>query len=243
MADYRIDDLARTVGTTVRNIRAYQDRGLLHPPKLLGRAGIYSDSHVRRLRRILSLLQRGYASAQIHELLDAWDNGRDLGQVIDLEGAVTDPWSDEVPVEMLRTELARRVGGDEHVDRLAAIGWVEHEGDVSTFRSARLLSVFERVVALGWPQADLIDLYESMDASLSGVADRLVETASRHLISEHGDTWVPSGSEAPEAASMFGELRHSTLVTVREMLAKSMEESMKRALDEHLARVAAAGRT
>ena len=29
MAEYRIDDLARAAGTTVRNVRAYQDRGLL----------------------------------------------------------------------------------------------------------------------------------------------------------------------------------------------------------------------
>ena len=32
--DYRIDELAREAGTTVRNVRAYQDRGLLPPPRL-----------------------------------------------------------------------------------------------------------------------------------------------------------------------------------------------------------------
>ena len=43
MAEYRIDDLAREAGTTVRNVRVYQDRGLLPPPRREGRAGIYSD--------------------------------------------------------------------------------------------------------------------------------------------------------------------------------------------------------
>ncbi|MFB9386717.1 MerR family transcriptional regulator [Pseudonocardia petroleophila] len=37
--EYRIDELAHTAGTTVRNIRAYQDRGLLPPPRRVGRVG------------------------------------------------------------------------------------------------------------------------------------------------------------------------------------------------------------
>ena len=50
MAEYRIDDLAREAGTTVRNVRVYQDRGLLPPPRREGRAGIYTDVHLGRLR-------------------------------------------------------------------------------------------------------------------------------------------------------------------------------------------------
>ena len=71
MAEYRIDDLARRVGTTARNIRAYQQHDLPHPPRLLGRVGVCSDAHVRRLRPILSLLRRGYDAPQIQELLEA----------------------------------------------------------------------------------------------------------------------------------------------------------------------------
>lgn len=44
MTEYRIDELARLAGSTVRNIRAYQDRGLLPPPRLAGRVGLYDDS-------------------------------------------------------------------------------------------------------------------------------------------------------------------------------------------------------
>ncbi|MFC6932855.1 MerR family transcriptional regulator [Actinomadura yumaensis] len=32
MAEYRIDDLAHAAGSTVRNIRAYQDRGCCRRP-------------------------------------------------------------------------------------------------------------------------------------------------------------------------------------------------------------------
>ena len=50
MADYRIDDLARAAGTTVRNVRAYQERGLLPPPRREGRVALYGDAHLARHR-------------------------------------------------------------------------------------------------------------------------------------------------------------------------------------------------
>src|SRR5699024_10415430 len=57
------EELARTADTTVRNVRAYQDRGLLPPPERRGRSGIYSDVHLARLRIIGQLLKRGYTLA------------------------------------------------------------------------------------------------------------------------------------------------------------------------------------
>ena len=44
MAEYRIDDLARAAGTSVRNVRVYQDRDLLAPPVRRGRTAIYGDT-------------------------------------------------------------------------------------------------------------------------------------------------------------------------------------------------------
>ena len=38
--EFTIDELARVAGTTVRNVRAYQDRALLAPPERRGRAGV-----------------------------------------------------------------------------------------------------------------------------------------------------------------------------------------------------------
>ena len=55
--EFSIDALARETGSTVRNIRAYQDRGLLPPPERRGRKGIYNDAHLSRLRIINRLLE------------------------------------------------------------------------------------------------------------------------------------------------------------------------------------------
>jgi DNA-binding transcriptional MerR regulator len=92
---YRIDDLARMAGTTVRNVRAYQDRGLLPPPRREGRVGWYAESHLARLRVIGELLARGYTLANIGELLAGWEEGRDLSQLLGLPAALVAPWFEE----------------------------------------------------------------------------------------------------------------------------------------------------
>ncbi|RYF34230.1 MAG: MerR family transcriptional regulator, partial [Comamonadaceae bacterium] len=82
---YRIDDLAQASNVTVRNIRAYQERGLLHAPRREGRVAIFDDSHLSRLKIISSMLERGYTSGHITEMLGAWESGRDLADVLGLE--------------------------------------------------------------------------------------------------------------------------------------------------------------
>ena len=47
-SEYSIDELARVAGTTVRNVRAYQDRGILPPPERRGRNGVYNHTHLAR---------------------------------------------------------------------------------------------------------------------------------------------------------------------------------------------------
>ena len=97
MAEYRIDELARLADASVRNIRVYQDRGLLAPPRRQGRVGIYTDAHLARLRLIGQLLRRGYTFANIAELLATWERGGDMAEIFDFESVIGDPWSDEVP--------------------------------------------------------------------------------------------------------------------------------------------------
>ena len=88
--EFTIDELARASETTVRNIRAYQDRGLLPPPELRGRKGYYFNSHLARLRVISGLLDRGYSLNSIKDLIDALENGIDLRHLMGLESASLD---------------------------------------------------------------------------------------------------------------------------------------------------------
>ncbi len=238
MAEYRIDDLARRVGTTARNIRAYQQRGLLHPPRLLGRVGVYSETHVRRLRRILSLLSRGYDAPQIQELLDAWDRGLDIEYVLDLEEVITEPWSVEDPVPLPADDLAHRVGDERTIERLEALGWLERTSDGAVFQSRRLLESFEEAHDLGWSREELVGLYESLTREFDAVADDFVSTAAQRLIADRGPTWVPEGEQSEELAFLLVRLRRLTLTTVRVMLAGALERRTRQEVQAHLDRVA-----
>ena len=143
--EYRVDELARLAGTTVRNVRAYQDRGLLPPSRREGRVAWYSDAHVARLRIVGQLLERGYTLSNIGELLGAWESGQDVGDLLGLEAALAAPWSDETPTILTIEELTSLFGFDDGEPDVQAIelaldqGVLEENGDAFLVRKPRVL--------------------------------------------------------------------------------------------------------
>lgn len=83
----RIEDLAQATGATVRNIRVYQEKGLLPPPVRKGRTALYGPDHQRRLEVVLRLLDRGYTFATIDELFTADRLGLTLSELIAAENS------------------------------------------------------------------------------------------------------------------------------------------------------------
>jgi DNA-binding transcriptional MerR regulator len=88
VAQYRITELAQVSGVNERNIRAYRERGLLDPPRRVGRMAIYDDAHLAQLRVIDQLLNRGFTSAHICDFFAAVRSGRDLADVLGLHDAL-----------------------------------------------------------------------------------------------------------------------------------------------------------
>jgi DNA-binding transcriptional MerR regulator len=89
-AEYTIDELARVADTTVRSVRVYHERGLLPSPELRGRIGYYGSAHLHRLQTISRLLSRGMKLNGIRELLEAWDRGDGLAEVLGVPGQSPD---------------------------------------------------------------------------------------------------------------------------------------------------------
>ena len=73
--EYTVEQLAVSAKTSVRNIRNYQEKGLLAPPRLQGRKGFYSNQHLSRLKLITGMIERGYGVNAIRELLTALEAG------------------------------------------------------------------------------------------------------------------------------------------------------------------------
>ncbi|WP_020671013.1 MerR family transcriptional regulator [Amycolatopsis nigrescens] len=237
MAEYRIDELARLAGTTTRNVRAYQDRGILPPPRREGRVGIYTDAHLARLRLIGSLLRRGYASAQISELLSGWEQGKNLGEVLGLEEAINSPWTDEIPAYLPTDQVRELLGGDEQFDRVVRLGLLEPDGERCLVTSPQLLSGFTELTGSGFSIGELIELYEDIAPAVDVVARRMVEAGASRLIAEHGDAWLPEKDEVAEVTQLLRQLRLVAMSSVQGILGHALERNIESVLGEHLARV------
>ncbi|MEM9331854.1 MAG: MerR family DNA-binding transcriptional regulator [Pseudomonadota bacterium] len=69
---YRIGDLAREFDVSLRTLRFYEDRGLLHP-KRSGSTRLYSRKDRKRLKIILLIKSLGFSLVDIEEMLKLYD--------------------------------------------------------------------------------------------------------------------------------------------------------------------------
>lgn len=240
--EYRIDELAAMVGTTVRNVRAYQDRGLLPPPRRQGRVGWYSDQHAARLRLIAELLDRGYSLANIGELIDAWQQGQDLGELLGLEAALAGPWSDEVAVTVPAAELVERFGGTIDADTLREaheLGVLRLEGDVVHVNSPRLLEAGASLVQAGVPLHAVVTHGRALRADMERVAERFVELAMSELVAPLGDPIPPT--ELAHLTELVTRLRPLAQRAVDAELARAMERQVRVRLGDSVDRIGRSG--
>lgn len=203
--EYSIDELARVAGTTVRNVRAYQDRGLLPPPERRGRAGIYRQGHLSRLNVINQLLERGYTIANIKELLEAWESGQDLDHVLGLDSVLAGTWTEEIPVYMEPDEVAELFPRDltEDVLRKALeTGLFEVDGDRLRIPSPRLFNAGLELYNAGIPLAALLRELEVVRADVDRLTRSFVQLVVNHLVEPMTVDQLPS----PEEIARLGEI-------------------------------------
>lgn len=236
MEGYRIDELARAAGTTVRNVRAYQDRGLLPPPRREGRVGIYDEGHLARLRLIGELLGRGYTLANIAELVQAWESGKDLRDLLGLEVAVAGPWSDEVPGHVSADDLLALFGSEASIDatrRSIELGYLEPEGDGFRAPSPRQLGAAGELVAAGIPLDAVLDLAGELRDGVDRIAEGFVGLVTDHVLDAAGDALQPA--DVPRIAELIQRLRPLAQTVVDAELAKAMERHAQAQLGDRLA--------
>jgi DNA-binding transcriptional MerR regulator len=236
MGDYRIDELAREAGTTVRNVRAYQDRGLIAPPRREGRVGIYNDAHLSRLRMIGQLLDRGYSLANIGELIDTLQRGHDLGDLLGLGAALTSPWTDEQPTSTTAEELYRMFGGQENAETLAEavkLGFVEPDGERFRVPSPRLLHAGAELFAAGIPLDAIMRVARQLRRDVDRIASRFVSLVATNLFDPYGDA-LPPPEDVPRLAEIVQRLRPLAQMSVDAELAGAMARHTQAHLGKHL---------
>ena len=89
-----IDQVAAASGTTTRTVRSFQSMGLLDPPTLRGRTGLYGPHHIERLRAIVRLQAEGFSLQSLGLLFTAQARGASLTEVLGLGPSTVDAETD-----------------------------------------------------------------------------------------------------------------------------------------------------
>ncbi|MFS8200585.1 MerR family transcriptional regulator [Streptomyces sp. CWNU-52B] len=164
-----MEELAGKAGITVRTLRFYRERKLIPPPRREGRIAWYDEDHLARLRTIAALLERGHTLNGIAELAEAFDHGRDVGELLGL-GAPTE----ETPVRLSPEELADVFAGQATPENLAAsldLGYLATDGTDLVHISRRLLETSAALVREGVPLADILAAARRVRAHADALAE------------------------------------------------------------------------
>ena len=236
-AEYRVDDLAQAAQTTVRNVRAYQDQGLLPPPQRRGRVGIYSGEHLARLQLIGQLLERGYSIASIRELFEAWAQGRDLAQVLGLEQAIQGPEQPEQAARLEFAELQALFGeqlDDRVIERAQTLGLLEFAGDHLRIPSPKLFAAGVELYRAGIPLPALLDELAAIRGHVQQVSTGIVQMIAKQLVNPLLHSSLPHADDLERLSAQLLQLRPLVEQVVNAELARGLPEAANRELSERV---------
>jgi DNA-binding transcriptional MerR regulator len=211
-----IDELARVSGVTVRNIRAYQARGLLPPPQVKARTGYYGPGHEARLELIKDLQDEGVKLDTIKKLLDT--TGGSTEQVVHFIRTVRRLFAAEERQVVQTAELAERFGtGDtDLLKRGQKMGLLRELGD-DTFEevSPRLMNAASDLTGLGIPVERSLDVVEQLRKHADGIAKIYVDLFL-------GEIWQPfdaSGRPSDQWPRVYETIEQLRRISGEAMLA------------------------
>lgn len=237
--EYTIDELARAGNSTVRNVRAYQDRGLLAPPQRRGRVGIYTVEHLHRLQLINHLLARGYTLANIQELVEGLEKGQQLHDILGLERAISSPWSSEQPRLFSMPELLKMFGISAFAPSILAkvmrLGLLQPEGLSFRAPNPKILLAGAELTRAGIPLEDMLTIVEMLRANVERVADEMVQLVARILDRYNGG--LPPPEDVPRLVDLIWRFRPLANMAVDSEVSRALEMSANKFLGERVAQV------
>jgi DNA-binding transcriptional MerR regulator len=233
--EYRIEELARLAATTTRNIRVYRDRGLLHPPLRVGRIALFNDTHLTRLRLITSMLDRGYNIAHVHEMLSAWEQGKNLGDMLGLESAIAGSWASEKPDRMSVPEARSLIDDDGAFDRMVGLGVITVDDDVATVVRPKLIEAFNEIKQYGVSTEKLVDIHEQTAPLIDEISGILVRAGVEHVLTRiNPGAALPPDTEVAELITMLVRFRTQAVAAVSATLAFSIESTIESSVSQIL---------
>ena len=226
--DLTIDELAREVGLSVRNLRSHQARGLLPPPEVRKRVGYYGPEHVARVRLIQELQAEGMKLEGIKRLLD--ESGATSAGLLRVKHAAEAFESDEPSEIVSLEELGEKFAvGEESlalIKRAVKLGLLTPVGDeLYEVQSPSLMAAAEEVVARGISLPHALDLLADLQRYSRIVSEKLV----RLFVD---DVWKPF-SEAGRPNEQWEDIADA-MDRLRPIAAEAMLAVFRRTLSDEV---------
>jgi DNA-binding transcriptional MerR regulator len=205
MADLTIDELAERSGVTVRNIRFYAGRGLLPPPRLRGRTGLYGPDHLARLELVNELSALGFTLSAIESHLRRLPAGAGA-DALALHRALLRPWVPEQVEVLDRAELDRRAGrplADADVAALADLGAIDRlDGGRVRLHGPGALASALAMLDSGLPVALWRRAQRIVERHTTALADELMALFQEEVLQPYRDRGRPSAERARLAEAL-----------------------------------------
>lgn len=226
-----VEELALAAGVSVRTVRFYAGKGLVAPPLLRGRLGLYTVDHVARLQLVRDLQAKGFTLGAIAEYLERMPADASPADVA-VFGALLSPWVSDAPEELSLAEvegLAGRTLDDDALDALEAVGIVRRTAsDRLRLRRADL------ELGLAWlelelPRTMLERSRELIDEATRALAEDLGELLRRELLDPYLHGELPPG-QRETLSEVITRLKPLTIQAVM----TAMERSVDRAVRERV---------
>ncbi|TWD82325.1 MerR-like DNA binding protein [Kribbella amoyensis] len=188
-----VDQLAAKVGMTVRNVRAYAGRGLIPPPRLVGRTGYYGADHVARLTLVRELLGKGYTLAAVERMLTELPDG---ALALGVFETLVTPWTPAEPEVIDEHQLAERAGiphDPATIEKLIELGICERLDDGKLrIPNPDLLRTGLEVIKLGVPLDAIFEMLPKLFHQADEVAKIYVELFRGTVWRRFADAGLPA---------------------------------------------------
>lgn len=232
-----IDELALRTGTTVRNIRAQQSRGLLPPPKIRARTGYYGPEHIARVRMIQALQGEGFRLDAIQRLLDR--PGGAAEEILNFGRALLGSFGPTTPEFATSAELEERFGGqlDARLMRKAEkLRLISSLGDGRwEILNPGLVAAAEELTGLSIPLSHALAVAEAINQHTLAIAKAYVRLFLSDVIDVQ-DIDECSGDDWTRLHEALERLRPLALEAIRAGFENAMSDQVERRIHKFVDR-------
>ena len=237
-----IDELARRVGMSVRNLREWRTLGLLPAAELRGRVGYYDEAVVSRVERIKELHAEGFTLELIRRMLDS--SGAAGDDVLDLAGALRSPFREPDPPIVDVEEWEQRWGSKKpkHLKKAVELGLVRERDDGRLeYTSAEVARVGETLHALGLSINEVLAATAEIRAHADGLADLFERVWLEHVWQPFVDAGRPQ-SGLPALRATLDQVQPLAKDAVAAIFTVAMEAKIEQSIAREVERAAKAKR-